>query len=139
MKIVNDNNKINIFMLENSLNVNNYNELNSEIKNLFIKLIKKYKLDLFGYLKVTVFHNNICGNYLEIDKLYNSGYKEDIIDLKIIVYKNVPVYLEFDEYPLLAIGKKIKCLNNKYYLEIDNSMDLYQYLEYGKIIYYKNS
>ena len=140
MKIINDNDKIIVYLFKCKLAIDDYNRLNEEIKNIFIKLIKYYKLDLFGYLNVTIFHNDISGCFIEIEKLSIVGCKKDIIDLKILLYKNVPMYFEFDEYPLInnKMGE-LKYENKKYYLEIKNTKDIYKYLEYGKIVYYNNS
>ena len=59
----------------------------------------------------------------------------DIIDLKIIAYRDVPMYFEFDEYPLINVIGNMIYKNNKYYLEIDNNVDIFKYIEYGKITY----
>ena len=135
MKITYNNEKMIIYLFNKKLNLDDYSKLSSEIKNIFLRLIKHYKVKLFGYFKVIIFNNDYCGSFLEIDKIGNFDYEMDIIDLKIIAYRDVPMYFEFDEYPLINVIGNMIYKNNKYYLEIDNNVDIFKYIEYGKITY----
>ena len=139
MKIINDDDKIVLFLFENKLHFDDYIKLKEEIKKMFIRLVKIYNLDIYGYLKVTIFYNNICGCFIEIEKINSIEFKKEVIDLKLIIYKNIPMYFEFDDYPLVSNIGKMKCNGSKYYIEIKNKTVLYKYIEYGKITYQKNS
>ena len=137
MKIECTDNKIIIYLHRYKLNIDNIEELNKSIKNIFIKLFKVYKLPILGYSKVYIYQNDKYGSILEIEKIYNNDYNLDIIDLKLIIFKDVPMYLEFDDY--YFINKQMFIKNNKYYLNINNINDLWKYLEFGKVIYDKES
>ena len=64
MKIEYSNNKIIIYLFKYDLTYDNVSSLNTEIKNIFIKLIKIYKLDFFGYFKVIIYRNKKYGSIL---------------------------------------------------------------------------
>lgn len=136
MKIMSKDNKLIVYLYNELLDIDNKELLYKEIKDLFIKLIKKYHYSFFGYWKVDIYHNEIYGSFLEMEKIYD-GFSVDIIDLKIRVFKNTLMKLEFDDN--YFINKRVKYKNGKYYLNIKNPKDLIKYIEYGKIIYYKNS
>ena len=133
VKFVND--KLFVYLYNEIVNIDDIDELNERIKKIFIKLIKKYQLDFYGLNKVTVYHNNKYGMVLEIEKIYSSVYEHSVIDLKIIIYKNVKMYLEFDDYCFLEKPKNLIIKNNKYYLSVDSITNINKYIEFGKIIF----
>lgn len=135
MKIEYSNNKIIIYLFKYDLSYDNVNNLNTEIKNIFIKLIKIYKFDFFGYFKVIIYRNKKYGSILEIEKIYSSDYEKEIIDLKIIVKDDIDIYLCFDEYPYLIDNNYIFVFNNKYYVNIKNIDNIYNYIEFGLPVY----
>jgi len=135
MKIENIDEKVVIYLYRYFLSYDDKDKLNQEIKNIFLKLIKIYNYDFFGFNKVTIYENKIYGCIIEIEKIYSDSLYQDIIDLKVVVYNNVSFYFEFDDYIFPFYNKDIVKNNNKYYIKIDNSKKLYKYLEYGKIIY----
>lgn len=137
MKIECIDEKITVYLHRYKLNVDNIEKLNKDIKNLFIKLIKVYKLPVLGYSKVYIYHNDKYGSILEIEKIYNNEYNMDIIDLKLIVFKDVLMYLEFDDFYFKDDNLLFK--NNKYYLDISKIDNLYKYIEFGKIVCEKES
>ncbi len=137
MKVLNENEKVIVYLFNDDVDINKINELNDKIRKLFVKLIKRYHFDFFGYSEVTIYHNNKYGLIIEILKLSDFDY-EKTIDLKIIVYKNYPMFLEFDDYYFLDKPKKLIYKNNKYYLNLDDITDINKYIEYGKVIIKKN-
>ena len=139
MKLEFQEEKIIIYLTYEKLNIDNIEKLNKDIKKLFIKLIKKYELDLYGYSKVTIYNNEYYGNVLEIEKIYNSDFNKNIIDLKVLLYKNVPMDLEFDDYNFDKKIDNIIIKNGKYYLNIDKTINIIKYIEYGKVNYSNNS
>ena len=137
MKVEFKNEKIIVYLYNYDIDINNIDEINDWIKKLFIKLIKRYKLDFYGYNIVSVYHNKKYGLVLETTKLYQI-YHSSVIDLKIIIYKDVEMYLEFDDYYFLNQPKHLFMKNNKYYLNINNIKNISKYIEYGKLIIKKN-
>lgn len=137
MKIESKDNLIYIYLYRYKLDFSDMNNLNKEIKNVFIKLIKVYKLDFFGYSKVNIYENKKYGCILEIEKIYNNEFNDDLIDLKLIIHENTPFYLEFDDYLFDFFDKQVIRENNKYYLNLEDIDNLYKYIEFGKIVYEK--
>ena len=134
MKIEYKDEKTIIYLYRERLNIDNIDILNKQIKNIFLKLIKFYKMDFFGFSKVKVFYNEKYGSILEIEKIYSNEYNRDIIDLKLVIYRNVKILLEFDDYYFKDI-KNIIMKNNKFYLNINDAENIIDYIEFGKIIY----
>ena len=134
MKIETAMGKVIIYLYKIKLTINSIDVLNKEIKNLFIALIKRYGFNFFGYSKVIIYHNKKYGSVLEIEKIYES-LNSNIIDLKIIVYKNVPMYLEFDDFHFPNIPKNLIIKNDKYYLNVNDINNIIEYIEYAKINY----
>ncbi len=134
MKIDIQKEKIIIYLYQYSFSFNNKDNLNKEIKNLFIKLIRKYSLNLFGFNKVMIYENKIYGSIIEIENIAVDNFCPEIIDLKISVFNDVVFYFEFDEDYFISCYDNITLKNNKYYLEIKEKADIYKYIEYGKII-----
>ena len=127
--------KVIIYLYQYKLSINNIDILSKEIKNIFTSLIKKYNIDFFGYLKVNIYNNLKYGNIIEIEKIVDNSLYSNIIDLKITVYKDYPMYFEFDSYyddilPIKTINKK-----GKYLININNIENILKYIEYGKINY----
>lgn len=138
MKIESIDNKVIVYLYGETIDINNYDEMNKKIKDFFIKIMKRYNFDFFGYSKVSVYHNDNYGIILEIEKIYDMVTKYNTIDLKIIVYKNTPMYIELSDLLFIDDFKKIIVYHGKYYLEIDNGLDINKYIEYGKVRYALN-
>ena len=98
MKIEYKDNKIIIYLYRYKLDIRDIEKLNKEIKSIFIKLIKVYKMDFFGYSKVHVYENKKYGSILEIEKIYQNDFNLDIIDLKLIIHEDAKFYLEMNDY-----------------------------------------
>lgn len=135
MKIEKSDKKIIVYLYRYKLSFSNLEKLNEEIKNLFIKLIKVYHMNFFGYSKVDVYENKRYGSVLEIEKIYNNEFNIDIIDLKLIIHEDIPFYLEMDDYLFDIKPNDLYVLNNKFYINIEKLPNIMDYIEYGKIIY----
>ena len=135
MKIENVDGKTIVYLYDEIIDIDDISNLNKKIKDVFIRIMKRGNYDFYGYSKVSVYHNDNYGIILEVEKIYNSD-NYQIIDLKIIVYKYVPMYLEFDDYYDFFNDKEI-ISNSKYYLKINDKLDIYKYIEYGRIKYKK--
>ena len=108
MKIEVKEEKILVYLYRYELSLDNLENLNKEIKNIFIKLVKVYKLLLQGYLKVLMYCNKLFGYILEIESLYNDS-DFDTIDLKLIVYDNCEFYFKTDDYFIIKDIQNIYC------------------------------
>ena len=139
MKIDFNNDKTIIYLYQDKLDFDNIDKLNKEIKDIFIKLIKIYHLDFFGYFKVHIYENKKYGCILEIEKKFGNEFNIDIIDLKLVIHKDSPFYLEMNDYLFDYKIDNLQVINNKYYVNIDDLDNLNKYIEYGKIIYKKES
>lgn len=133
MKIKYDDDKIIVYVYEYKFNFDNMDILNKEIKNLFIKLIKSYKVMLKGYLNVKIYVNKKYGYILEIEKI-DSFIELDIVDLKVSIIDDVPFYLKTDNYLIISNCNNIYYDNDYFYVDILEIDNLYL-LEYGDIIY----
>ena len=69
MKVLKEDGKILIYLYGDQIDIDNLNELNDKIRKLFIKLIKRYHISLFGYNIVTIYHNSNYGLIIEIEKM----------------------------------------------------------------------
>ena len=135
MKIELNSDKIIIYLYNHELHIDNIPRLNEEIKDLFVNLIKRYDIDFYGYSKVSIYNNKKYGNILEIEKICHSEFNMSIVDLKIIVYKDVSMYFEFDDWYFEKIPRNILIKNNKYYLNLNDINEIEKYIEYGRINY----
>ncbi len=134
MKIECMNEKVIVYLYKYRLSFDDTDKLNQEIKNIFIRLIKKYHFNFFGYSIVNVYENKKYGCVLEIEQIYNNGFNIEIIDLKLIVHRNCNFYLEFNDY-FFFLPHDLLIKNNKYYMNINNIDNLLKYSEFGKLIY----
>ena len=137
MKLEINDEKIIIYLYRYTLDLDNIENLNTQVKNIFIKLIKIYKMNIYGYFKVHIYSNKNYGNILEIEKKYLDDFMHDIIDLKLVIHENTPFYLEMDDYIFPLKKDKLIIKNKKYYLNLDDIDDIIKYIEYGKIVYKK--
>ena len=127
--------KIIIYLYKTMLDFDNIEKLNEDIKSIFVKMIKIYNLDFFGYSKVHIYENKKYGSVLEIEKIYNNDFNMDIIDLKLVVHKDTPFYLEFNDYLFDEKKNDVIVRDNKFYLDLDKIDNIYEYIEFGKIVY----
>ena len=114
MKVDSSKDKITIYTYkkEDSNNINDY------IKELILRLKKKYKINIFGFYEINIYINDKVGMIIDIIK-DDEDYFYDLLDLKIKVYENSPVYLKFNDY-FLNDEFKFKILDNYYYIDVEN-------------------
>ena len=113
MKIKSSSEKISVFIYKNiDVDINDY------VKKLVLKLKKKYKLDIFGFYTVNVYLNNKFGAIIDIVKEEDIDFFVDLLDLKVNVFKDSPIYLKFDDYFILS-RDDVCFYNNNYYILID--------------------
>ena len=134
MKIEVKEEKILVYLYRYELSLDNLENLNKEIKNIFIKLVKVYKLPLQGYLKVLMYCNKLFGYILEIESLYNDS-DFDTIDLKLIVYDNCEFYFKTDDYFIIKDIQNIYCDNEFFYVKLGDLDNFINLIEHGEIIH----
>ena len=137
MKVVFEDKKVYVYLYNTVINIDDFEDVNNEIKKVFIRLIKKYQLNFNGYNKVIIYYNSNYGLIIEIENVYQS-INTNNIDLKIVIYKDVDMYLEFDDYCFTKKPKKLIMKDSKYYLDLNNISDITEYIEYGRVIFKKN-
>ncbi len=100
-------------------NILDKHEIESYLKDLMIKL-KKKNYNISGFYNVKVYHNSNYGLIIKIIKEDDLELFKELIDLKISVYQDVNMYLEFDDYFLIKKYNDIYIsdMTNKYYINI---------------------
>lgn len=134
MKIEVKEDKTIVYLYKYELFFDNIEKLNKEVKNIFIKLIKVYNLDLHGFLKVYVYCNKIYGYVLEIETLYNDSDFE-AVDLKLVIYENCEFYFKTDDYFLISKFDKIYYDKDYFYVNLKEFYNLMKFIEFGEIVY----
>lgn len=104
----------------------------------FVKefILKKRKvLNLRGFYKVLVYVNKNIGMFIDMVKLEDSSYFNNL-DLRVIVNNDSEVYFETEDYFLIANGKDIRYLDGKFYLLVDEFFyKIIRNEEFGRFIY----
>lgn len=134
MKIDVKEDKIIVYLYKYKLSFDNLEKLTNDIKNIFVKLIKVYNVDLHGYLKVLLYCNKIYGYVLEIESLY-TDYDFETIDLKLVIYDNCEFYFKTNNYFIVEGIDKVYYNNGAFYVNLKLLNDLINVIEHGEIIY----
>ncbi len=64
----------------------------SKIKNIFLKYNQKYHLLEPGFYEVDVYHHQIVGTILSIEKIDTFDFSEEV-DLRVIIKDKIKIYL----------------------------------------------
>ena len=113
MKVVSSDDKITIYTcVVEDTNINDY------IKNLILKLKRKYRIKMCGFYQINVYKNSKVGMIIDIIKEDDMDYFNDLVDLRIKIYDNSDIYFSFSDY-FLNIKKDVNVLNNKYYIDVN--------------------
>ena len=113
-------------------------------KKVFINLKNNYHLDIYGYYNIRVYANKQYGIIIDVFKLSNDYFKMpgNKVDMKIMIDSDNKFLYEITDYFLIESYKN--CIKNiyykdeKYYLELDDTVDdvFYLYLiEHSNIIF----
>ena len=92
-------NKFIIYLNSSYMNLNKDN-LYDSIKNILIKVRKKYAYDIYGYYDVNIYETKNLRTIIEFIKKDQDDYFKNNIDLK-ISYINKDFILRIDDYTLL--------------------------------------
>ncbi len=132
---IQDDEKIVLYLANYFFNSYLKEDLTKDIKEIFLKLIKKYNLKLGGVYDVNVFTNYKYGTILEIIKKEELLFHPDIIDIKVKILKNSNIYFKTKEYFILNKFKNVYYQDNYYYININDLDNLPQFQEFLEVIY----
>ncbi len=103
MKLIINSDKQSYLILPISMKNLTEKEIIIKIKDIFLKHNYKYYLLEPGYYEIIVYHHNLIGTIISIEKIDTFEFSEEV-DLKVIIKSKVKVYLnpidkiEFQEY-----------------------------------------
>ncbi len=121
-----------IYEYQDTKNYQNQENLEENLKELFLTLKETYHIKLGGFFNVSIYTDEDFGNIIKLEKEEIESYFDDIIDMQIKVKteheflfemeENIP-FSQFDIYQYLGkfYGKKKKKLS---------------FIEYGKLLEY---
>lgn len=132
MKIIFNGDCFTVFLLKKD----NVDNMTDYLKNLILKLRKKYKEDIFGFYKVDVYFNDKIGMIAHFFKEDELDFFRDIIDLKVTIFEKASVYFEFDDYFLVA-DRKVYFYDGKFYVDLNNISedDFFTMIEFCRIVF----
>ncbi len=133
MKIINKDKKIILYLYKNFFSTDNKEIIIKEIKDLFIKLIKYYKLLFSGIYEVFVYENKLYGTIIEIIKKDDLLFSPDLIDIKVKIKKDTDIYLKTNDYFVFKDYKDIYYYKNCFYIPINK--DYLKLIELTEIEY----
>lgn len=134
MKIISNGDKLSVFVIDNKdIDLNN---LDMYMKELIIKLRRKYRKDIYGFYKVDVYVKDKIGMIIDFNLEEEIDFFKDLVDLKVVVHEDVDVFLKFSDY-FLFDNKKVYFFEGEYYVDIDDLSDeeFLEKLEFCKVIY----
>lgn len=136
MKIIWRDNDFTLFIL------NKYDDLNLKkyVKDVLVKIKKRFARKISGFYNVTVYKNDVVGLILDFEKDDNYDFFSDIIDLNISVFENSDMYLEFDNPHLIDRKYFVYYVDDKYYLNVNDLtlLEFLKFIEFSEIKYGDN-
>ena len=134
MKIISNGDKLSVFVIDNKdIDLDN---LDMYMKELIIKLRRKYRKDIYGFYKVDVYVKDKIGMIIDFTLEEEIDFFRDLVDLKVVVHEEADVFLKFSDY-FLFDTKKVYFFEGEYYVDIDDLSDeeFLEKLEFCKVIY----
>lgn len=134
MKIISNGDKLSVFVINNKdIDLNN---LDTYMKELIIKLRRKYRKDIYGFYKVDVYVKDKIGMIIDFNLEEEIDFFRDLVDLKVVVHEDVDVFLKFSDY-FLFDKKKVYFFEGEYYVDIDDvsNKEFLEKLEFCDTIY----
>ena len=120
MKIISNGDKLSVFVINNKdIDLNN---LDMYMKELIIKLRRKYRKDIYGFYKVDVYVKDKIGMIIDFNLEEEIDFFRDLVDLKVVVHEDADVFLKFSDY-FLFDKKKVYFFEGEYYVDIDDVSD----------------
>ena len=134
MKIISNGDKLSVFVINNKdIDLNN---LDMYMKELIIKLRRKYRKDIYGFYKVDVYIKDKIGMIIDFNLEEEIDFFKDLVDLKVVVHEDADVFLKFSDY-FLFDKKKVYFFEGEYYVDIDDVSDkeFLEKLEFCNLVY----
>lgn len=104
----------------------------------FVKTVilqKRKSLNLRGFYKVLVYLNKKVGMFIELSKLEDSSYFNNL-DLRVIVNNDSEIYFETEDYFLIQNCKDVRFFNGNFYALLNDDIDnILKIIEFGRLIY----
>ena len=120
MKIISNGDKLSVFVINNKdIDLNN---LDMYMKELIIKLRRKYRKDIYGFYKVDVYVKDKIGMIIDFNLEEEIDFFRDLVDLKVVVHEDADLFLKFSDY-FLFDNKKVYFFEEEYYVDIDDVSD----------------
>lgn len=122
------------------INIGYFKEVKFNDKDNIIDIVKdfilkmRHKLKMSGFYKVKVYVNKKVGMFLDIIKIEDIEFSNNI-DLRVIVCLNEDIYFETDDYYILPNDIKVRYFHGKYYVNVNDVDNIYNILEFGRFIY----
>ncbi len=131
-----ENEKIVLFLYNYFFKTLEKEDVVKEVKQIFLKLIKYYKLNMSGVYNVLVYENAKYGIILEIEKTSELLFNPDLIDIKVKIYKDFDFYFKTKDYFILKNYKNIYYENGYFYINLKDITDSLMLIEeFGTIDY----
>ena len=134
MKIISNGDKLSVFVINNKdIDLDN---LDMYMKELIIKLRRKYRKDIYGFYKVDVYVKDKIGMIIDFNLEEEIDFFRDLVDLKVVVHEEADLFLKFSDY-FLFDKKKVYFFEGEYYVDIDDVSDkeFLEKLEFCDTIY----
>lgn len=134
MKIISNGDKLSVFVINNKdIDLNN---LDMYMKELIIKLRRKYRKDIYGFYKVDVYIKDKIGMIIDFNLEEEVDFFRDLVDLKVVVHEEADVFLKFSDY-FLFDNKKVYFFEEEYYVDINDVSDkeFLEKLEFCNLVY----
>ena len=107
--------------------------INEIVKGILFKL--KNRLKLRGFYKVKVFPNDKVGLFLELIKLEDLEFSNNL-DLRIVIYFDEKVFFETDDYFVIENCNDKRFLDGCFYCVVDENFDQsLERIEFGRFVY----
>lgn len=135
MKLDIKNEKIVVYLYNYFFQTKEKDKLVKEIKNIFLKLIKTYNLNINRRYEVYVYENSKYGTILEIIEKDELLFPRELIDIKVKFINNTNIFLKTDNYFCLENYKNIYYFDNNFYINLLDIDNLISIIEFVDIIY----
>lgn len=128
-----------IYKLKNNIDNLSKEDIEKNIKKILNYVKKKYLKSISGFYNVTLYTNNKYGLILEVDRESEIDFFPDIVDIKLSLKEDIPIYLKLEDYFLIK-DYKVYYYNNSFYVDINNisDIDIIKLSDYYSIIYGNN-
>jgi hypothetical protein len=138
MKIITNKDDLNIIIYKSEIDcdLKQKDILEKYIKKIILNIKRKNIININGFYKINVYHNEKFGIILDILKEDELDFFKDFLDFKVLVNYNSDIYFSFDDYFIIN-NKNIYYNDNKYYINIKNlkQKEILKLSEFSKIVY----